>query len=67
MARAATISSASGESGCLEAESETELAIGLMGADAFCGKNRSGATDASHEFDGSADGTKLRGGRRREL
>jgi hypothetical protein len=67
MARAAMISLASGESCCLETESETELTIGLMGADAFGGENRSGATDASHEFDGGVDGTTLRGSRGRKL
>ena len=47
----------------LKTKGKTELAIGLLGADAFSGKNRCLATNAVHEVDGSGNGALLMCGR----
>jgi hypothetical protein len=60
MARAATGIASATSKGCGgKAESEAELTVGLMRADAFCGENRSFASDAAHEINGCADRTDL--------
>ena len=64
MARAATcVASATCEGGALEAVGHTELAIGLMWADIFCGENRGLAADCVHEVNGGCERALLTSGR----
>jgi hypothetical protein len=46
----------------LKTVSKTELAIGLMWADAFCSQNRCSTADCGHEGYGSGNGAVLIGG-----
>ena len=56
MARSvAVVASATSKRRSLKTKSKTELAIGLMGADAF-------TADCGHEGDGRGDGALLSGG-----
>lgn len=48
-------------------QSHTELAVGAIGADALCGKDRSAPADAFHELDSGPDRPDLTGCRLREL
>jgi hypothetical protein len=57
------VASATGKRGCLKTVSKTELAIGLMRADTFWGKNGCLAANCIHKVDGSCDTTMLLGGR----
>jgi hypothetical protein len=62
VAGAATgIAAAAGKGGCLEAVSETKLAIGLMRADVFGGKNRCFAADGIHEINSCGNRTMFGG------
>jgi hypothetical protein len=55
------IASAAGERGCLKAEGEAELTVGLIWADAFYSENRGFSANMAHEFNGGTDRTKLAG------
>ena len=65
MARAvARVASAAGKRSRFKTKRKTELAIGLIRADAFCSENRCPATDCVHELDsGGNAGAVLMGGR----
>ena len=47
----------------LKTKGQTELAIGLIWADAFGGKNRCAATDTVHEVNGGGNGSLFMGDR----
>ena len=55
------VATAAGEWGCLETKGKAELSVGLMGADAFCGKDRSFSSNTTHEFNGGTDRSDLAG------